>query len=242
MRSTRRTAAAILIAAAFTAMGAGPALADSTSGDGGVLSGNQVHAPVSVPVNACGNAVAVLGTARAACKGDATVANRAGGSRTSGNGSIGGGNQVDAPISAPVNACGNAVAVAGQAVAACKGHARVGNQPPGHHRGHLPPPHQPPGHHHHMPPPHQPPGHHHHHMPPPHQPPGHHHMPPPAHQPPGGSNAHKIGAPVPAHNAAQSLPFTGANTAGIAAAAAGALGLGAVSLWFARRRQRRAGN
>ena len=37
--------------------------------------------------------------------------------------------------------------------------------------------------------------------------------------------------------ASESLPFTGANTAGLAAAAAGALGLGGLALWFARRRR-----
>lgn len=240
MNTTRRTAAAVLIAAAFTALGAGPALGDTTSGDGGVASGNQVKAPVSVPVNVCGNAIAVLGQARAACKGDATVVNHDSGSRTSGNGSVGGGNQVNAPISAPVNVCGNAVAVAGQAAAACKGHARVGNYPPPRHHHHP----TPPGHHHPKPPPHHPPGHHHHPKPPPHQPPGHHHHPqpppstPPAHQPPAGGGQHM---PAPS-KAAQSLPFTGANTAGIVGTAAAALGLGALSLWFARRRQRRVQN
>ncbi|MBB5082830.1 chaplin [Nonomuraea endophytica] len=49
-----------------------PAHADlTTSGNNGVLSGNQVFAPVRIPINICGNAVAVLGQAIAGCKGGA---------------------------------------------------------------------------------------------------------------------------------------------------------------------------
>ncbi|MGP4029310.1 chaplin family protein [Actinomadura sp. 3N407] len=108
-----------------------------TSGNFSILGGNQVYAPISVPVNVCGNSVAVLGAARAQCKGGASV-ERGGGRdpqmRTSGNFSILGGNQVYAPISAPVNVCGNAVAVLGLAQAQCKGGASVGD---GHDK--LPP-------------------------------------------------------------------------------------------------------
>lgn len=53
---------------------AAPAHADdTTSGRNGVLSGNQVFAPISIPVNVCGNAIAILGTAIAGCKGGASV-------------------------------------------------------------------------------------------------------------------------------------------------------------------------
>ncbi|MFI6298409.1 chaplin [Nonomuraea sp. NPDC050790] len=49
-----------------------PAHADlTTSGNNGVLSGNQVFAPIRIPINVCGNAVAVIGTAIAGCKGGA---------------------------------------------------------------------------------------------------------------------------------------------------------------------------
>ncbi|MFV2173338.1 chaplin family protein [Actinomadura sp. LOL_016] len=44
---------------------------------------------------------------------------------TSGNSSVLGGNQVFVPISAPINVCGNAVAVVGLAGAGCKGEAEV---------------------------------------------------------------------------------------------------------------------
>jgi hypothetical protein len=46
---------------------------NETSGDGGVLSGNQVIAPISIPISVCGNAIAVLGIAGAGCQGGASV-------------------------------------------------------------------------------------------------------------------------------------------------------------------------
>ncbi|MFB9709977.1 chaplin family protein, partial [Streptosporangium nondiastaticum] len=54
----------------------------------------------------------------------------AGGNVTSGRGSVLGGNQVVAPITAPVNICGNAVAVLGDAAAGCLGGSHAGG--PGH--------------------------------------------------------------------------------------------------------------
>ncbi|MFC4057232.1 chaplin family protein [Planomonospora corallina] len=125
--------------------GQGGAGGNRTSGDGSILGGNQVVAPITAPVNVCGNAVAVIGGAKAGCKGGASVKQSgqggAGGNRTSGNGSILGGNQVVAPITAPVNVCGNSVgAVLGGAFAGCKGGAEVtdGGKKPGHayHNGH----------------------------------------------------------------------------------------------------------
>jgi hypothetical protein len=123
------TARATLLTASFVALGAGPALADVTNGDGSVLGGNQIHAPVSAPVDVSGNAVDAVGHALAGSTGGASVRNNGdgGGQRTSGRHSVGGGNQVDAPISVPVNACGNAVAIFGQALAGCEGGAKVDN-------------------------------------------------------------------------------------------------------------------
>ncbi|WP_433244592.1 chaplin family protein [Actinomadura nitritigenes] len=109
-----------------------------TSGKGGVGGGNQVNAPVSLPVNACGNAVALIGKADAGCKGGSSVVNGggSGGQKTSGKHSVIGGNQVNAPISAPVDVCGNAVAIIGKAEAGCKGGATVHNGGgSGHGRG-----------------------------------------------------------------------------------------------------------
>ncbi|MEU5876988.1 chaplin family protein [Spirillospora sp. NPDC047279] len=99
-----------------------------TSGKNGVGSGNQVNAPISAPINACGNAIAIFGTADAGCKGGATVKNGGStGQKTSGQNGVASGNQVNAPISAPVNACGNAVAVFGSSEAGCEGGAKVEN-------------------------------------------------------------------------------------------------------------------
>jgi ChpA-C len=111
----------------------------STSGRHSIGGGNQVTAPISAPVNACGNAVAVIGRSAAGCAGGASVT---GGHRghggghhghTTGAGSVLGGNQVDVPISAPVNICGNSAAVLGAALAGCKGGASV--RPGGHGHG-----------------------------------------------------------------------------------------------------------
>ncbi|MEV5180349.1 chaplin [Streptomyces werraensis] len=104
-----------------------PALADSFAGGGaedspGVLSGNNVQAPVHVPVNACGNTVTAVGAFNSAS--DNTCVNesgghgeKAGGAHASGGakGSPGviSGNNVQAPVHAPVNACGNNVTIGG---------------------------------------------------------------------------------------------------------------------------------
>jgi ChpA-C len=132
------TAGATLLTASFVAFGAGPALADVTNGDGSVLGGNQIHAPISVPVDVSGNSVAVIGRALAGSTGGSSV--RGGGvggfhGRTSGRHSIAGGNQIDAPISVPVNACGNAVAVIGRSLAGCRGGASVHGGGPGAYAG-----------------------------------------------------------------------------------------------------------
>ncbi|MGN9842920.1 chaplin family protein [Nonomuraea sp. H19] len=102
-----------------------------TSGDASIGGGNQVNAPITAPINACGNAVSLFGKSDAGCKGGATVRNQgkggAGGNRTSGDASVLGGNQITAPITAPLNACGNAVAIFGDATAGCKGGSSVHN-------------------------------------------------------------------------------------------------------------------
>jgi hypothetical protein len=38
-----------------------------------LLSGNQIVAPITIPVDACGNAIAILGVANASCVGGASV-------------------------------------------------------------------------------------------------------------------------------------------------------------------------
>src|ERR1700722_4239694 len=129
------TARAAMFTATFAAAGVGTVgLANAstwtTSGNNSILGGNQVNAPISVPVNVCGNALAVLGFAGAGCEGGAWVGGGHGGSgstwTTSGNNSIGGGNQLNAPVKVPVNICGNAAAVLGTSLAGCQGGAGVG--------------------------------------------------------------------------------------------------------------------
>ncbi len=95
-----------------------------------VLGGNQVIAPITAPINVCGNAV---GNGQAGCLGGASVENggavaAAAAARTSGRPACCGGNQMVAPITAPINVCGNAVAVLGNAFAGCKGGASVGRR------------------------------------------------------------------------------------------------------------------
>ncbi|MBB4917312.1 chaplin family protein [Streptosporangium saharense] len=108
---------------------------NTTSGKSSVLGGNQVNAPVTAPVNACGNAVSVIGNSKAACRGGASVVRQgrggggAGGNRTDGTSSVLGGNQVVAPVTAPANVCGLAVGAVGNAFSGCKGGAVVPGAP-----------------------------------------------------------------------------------------------------------------
>ncbi|MEY7981107.1 chaplin, partial [Streptomyces pilosus] len=103
-----------------------PALADSFAGGGaedspGVLSGNNVQAPVHVPVNACGNTVTAVGAFNEAS--DNTCVNSSEGGRhgdgahaeggTKGSPGVASGNNVQAPVHVPVNACGNNVTAVG---------------------------------------------------------------------------------------------------------------------------------
>ncbi|GAA4377155.1 hypothetical protein GCM10023088_36690 [Actinomadura verrucosospora] len=169
---SRNTGRAALVAASALAVGAAfatavPASADESFGGGhggrggvdmtsagnfGLLNGTQVFAPISIPVNVCGNAIAVAGLSRAQCKGGASVKSNHrqadSGYRTAGDWGGGGwggheggrggvdmtsagnfgllnGTQVFAPISIPVDVCGNAVGILGAAQAACKGGASV---------------------------------------------------------------------------------------------------------------------
>ncbi|GAA1264788.1 hypothetical protein Psi02_63740 [Planotetraspora silvatica] len=109
--------------------GSGGAGGNVTSGRSSILGGNQIVAPITAPINACGNSVAIFGNATAGCKGGASVQSSgrggAGGNRTSGRSSILGGNQIIAPITAPINVCGNSVAVLGRAFSGCQGGSSV---------------------------------------------------------------------------------------------------------------------
>src|SRR5260370_20940864 len=111
-------AAGTAVLVAGFALPASVAFADSgPNGDGGVLSilsGNDVNAPVSAPVNVCGIAVALLGGANAGCAGGAssgTTVNGSGSGGGNGSGSEGGrsggsGNAANATAGAPASECG----------------------------------------------------------------------------------------------------------------------------------------
>jgi hypothetical protein len=103
----------------------------SNGDNNGILNGTQIYAPISVPINACGNSIALLGGAysQAICGNDvfggtrvhrrhhgesAKVTESAWQSNGDNNGILNG-TQLYAPISLPVNLSGNAVGVLGQA-------------------------------------------------------------------------------------------------------------------------------
>ncbi|GGN25482.1 hypothetical protein FHR83_007438 [Actinoplanes campanulatus] len=108
----------------------------------GALNGNQVSVPINIPINACGNALALIGsaTANGICANQigptyrmahpqeskkagkrtesATAAGGGSGDQvTTGNYGLLNGNQVSVPINIPINACGNAIGVLGFASA-----------------------------------------------------------------------------------------------------------------------------
>src|SRR6266496_3333853 len=68
-----RTAKFAVLATVFAAGGTGVAVAGSTTGSGGVGSGNQVSVPLSISANVCGNAIAVLGDAFGGCESAASA-------------------------------------------------------------------------------------------------------------------------------------------------------------------------
>jgi ChpA-C len=72
------TAAGFVAAAATgTILLASPAHAGiDTDGTGGIVSGNQIIVPISIPVDVCGNAIAVVGHSGAFCRGGAVVGSR----------------------------------------------------------------------------------------------------------------------------------------------------------------------
>ena len=133
VRWVSATAGPALVAAMFALPGAGVAHASdngNTTGNGNVsvLSGNSITAPISVPVNLCGISLAVAGFSNAGCAGGSSSAiSGVGGDSHNGNTtgnrniSLGSGNTITAPISAPVNVCGVSGAVAGFSNSGCKG-------------------------------------------------------------------------------------------------------------------------
>ncbi|MEU6860455.1 chaplin family protein [Glycomyces sp. NPDC046736] len=105
-------AGAVLVAGAGTAHAWGPDV--TTQDQVGALSGNQVVAPIQAPINICGVAAAVLGTADAGCEGGSSADFAgAGDLTTQDNVGLANGNQVYAPVQVPVDVSGIAAAVGG---------------------------------------------------------------------------------------------------------------------------------
>jgi len=133
VRWVSATAGAALVAATFALPGAGVAYASgngNVTGNGNIsiLSGNSITAPISAPVNLCGISLAVAGFSNAGCEGgsSSTISNVGDDSHngnTTGNRniSLGSGNTITAPVSAPVNVCGVSGAVGGFSNSGCKG-------------------------------------------------------------------------------------------------------------------------
>ncbi|MDT0304770.1 chaplin family protein [Streptomonospora wellingtoniae] len=99
-----------------------------TDGSSGVASGNQINIPVDVALDVCGNSIDVLGASEAECttvvkaveKSSDDEGSEGGGSpQTDGSSGVASGNQVNVPVDAAVDICGNAVGVLGVAEGEC---------------------------------------------------------------------------------------------------------------------------
>ncbi|GHD37346.1 chaplin family protein [Nocardiopsis kunsanensis] len=203
----------------------------STDGSGGVASGNQINLPVDAAIDICGNSVAVLGGSSAKCT---TVINvikasddneaadenaDSGGSSTDGSGGVASGNQVNVPVDAAVDICGNAIAVLGVAEAQCL--ETISEEEPPEDGGEEEPPEdggeeEPPE------------------KPAPEEPGDDGKDEEPGDD--GGSEAPSDDKPAPEESASE-LPVTGGALTGLVAAGLAALGAGGAGLYFARKRK-----
>jgi hypothetical protein len=96
----------------------------SNGDNNGILNGTQLYAPISLPVNLSGNSVAALGSASSHAVSGNRIESAQGGWGDQSNGDNNGilnGTQIAAPISIPINACGNSLGILGGAssAAAC---------------------------------------------------------------------------------------------------------------------------
>ena len=115
-----RGLALVLFTGGLTLLGAGIANAADTTGDDGLLSGTQIAAPITAPVEAAGNAVSVLGDAFAGGTAAPAPAPAPASApvTTSGTDSVLGGTQAVVEAAAPVTVQGNAISVVGDAASA----------------------------------------------------------------------------------------------------------------------------
>jgi hypothetical protein len=115
-------------------LGMGVAQADTAATGGaadspGVLSGNLIQIPVSIPVNVCGNSVSVVGILDSAsgntCSNSGSAAGTANGGASNSPG-VGSGNLLQIPVSIPVNVCGNSISGVGVGDSASDNHCSNG--------------------------------------------------------------------------------------------------------------------
>ncbi|MCP2326096.1 hypothetical protein HDA40_004603 [Hamadaea flava] len=121
----RKSLKAGAISAGFLLAGASAAHASdlTTSNNVGIGNGTQVDANIQAPINVCGNAIALLGSASAGCVGGAWAnhAGELGDLTSSDNVGLLNGTQLRALLQAPIDACGNAIGIGGSATAWCTG-------------------------------------------------------------------------------------------------------------------------
>ena len=119
----------------------------TTGYNAGVLNGNQASTTVQVPIDLCGNAIAVAGFSSASCSGGAwanaesatTESARTEDWTTGFNAGVANGNQISNTLQVPINVCGNSIAVLGFSSASCGGGAVAntgGMGGNGHHHHH----------------------------------------------------------------------------------------------------------
>ncbi|GAA0563854.1 hypothetical protein GCM10010172_54070 [Paractinoplanes ferrugineus] len=122
----RKTLSVGVLAAGALLFAPGTANADvwQSSGDNnGILNGTQLAVPVQVPTNIVGNSLGILGVADSHAAGANFIESGSGGQSNGNNNGILNGTRVFAPITAPINACGNSFALLGGA----NSHALCGN-------------------------------------------------------------------------------------------------------------------
>lgn len=106
------------IAGGMTLLDATAAGAVETGGDDGILSGTQIQAPLSIPIEVAGNAISVLGSSSAEAPASPTPAPEPAPAPaeavTGGSDGIGSGSQAVAEVAVPITVAGNAISVLGE--------------------------------------------------------------------------------------------------------------------------------
>lgn len=110
------------IAGGMTLLGATAAGAVETGGDDGILSGTQIQAPLSIPIEVAGNAISVLGSSSTEAPASPAPAPEPepapAEAVTGGSDGIGSGSQAVVEVAVPVTVAGNAISVLGDAESA----------------------------------------------------------------------------------------------------------------------------